>query len=168
VLTPTASTPRDAVARVRSFWSALGARLHERDAAQHDAEVAWVSHLPHAVAFAYAASLGAAPRSAFALQGAGFRDFTRIAASAPELWADILTSNAKALAAPLALAAAALAKLARAIEAGEHDAVQRFLAEASEALAAANDDARSGGTTAVSADVRQAGNFVAREATPKE
>ncbi len=159
VLTPTAATPPAALARVRAFWSALGARLYERDAAQHDAEVAWVSHLPHAVAFAYAASLAAAPRSAFALQGGGFRDFTRIAASDPDLWADILTTNAKALAAPLASAAAALGKLARAIEAGEIDAVQRFLAEASEALAAANDDARSGG---------QAGNFVAREATPKE
>jgi prephenate dehydrogenase len=118
-----------------------------------------VSHLPHAIAFAYAASLETAPGAAFALKGAGFRDFTRIAASDPELWADILATNAKALSGPLAQAAGALARLARAIEAGDALAVQRILSAASEALAAANGDARSGG---------QAGNFVAREATPKE
>jgi cyclohexadieny/prephenate dehydrogenase len=159
VLTPTAATPPAALARVRAFWAALGARIFERDPAQHDAEVAWVSHLPHAVAFAYAASLAGAPASAFALKGAGFRDFTRIAGSAPELWADILATNAKALAGPLGATARALAALARAIEAEDGPALHRFLAGASEALAAANGDARSGG---------QAGNFVAPEATPKE
>jgi prephenate dehydrogenase len=159
VLTPTGSTPVAALARVRGFWSALGARIFERDPAQHDAEVAWVSHLPHAVAFAFAASLTTAPASAFSLKGAGFRDFTRIAASDPELWADILATNAKALSGPLAHAAGALARLSRAIEAEDAAAVHRFLAEASEALAAATGDAPSGG---------QAGNFVAREATPKE
>jgi cyclohexadieny/prephenate dehydrogenase len=159
VLTPTASTPPAALARVRGFWGALGARLFERDPAQHDAQVAWVSHLPHAVAFAYAASLAAAPAEAFALRGTGFRDFTRIAASDPELWADILATNAKALAGPLAASAQALARLARAIEAEDAAAVHRFLAAASEALAAANGDARSGG---------RAGNPVARAATPEE
>jgi cyclohexadieny/prephenate dehydrogenase len=159
VLTPTAATPPEALARVRAFWAALGARLFERDPAAHDAEVAWVSHLPHAVAFAYAASLAGAPAAAFALKGGGFRDFTRIAASDPELWADILATNAKALAGPLASAGAALGALARAIESGDAGAVHRFLAEASEALAAANADARSGG---------RPGNSVAREATPEE
>jgi cyclohexadieny/prephenate dehydrogenase len=159
VQTPTASTPPAALARVRGFWGALGARLFERDPAQHDAQVAWVSHLPHAVAFAYAASLAAAPAEAFALRGTGFRDFTRIAASDPELWADILATNAKALAGPLAASAQALARLARAIEAEDAAAVHRFLAAASEALAAANGDARSGG---------RAGNPVARAATPEE
>jgi cyclohexadieny/prephenate dehydrogenase len=159
VLTPTGSTPSAALARVRGFWTALGARIFERDPAQHDAEVAWVSHLPHAVAFAFAASLATAPASAFGLKGAGFRDFTRIAASDPELWADILATNAKALSGPLAHAAGELARLSRAIEAGDVETLHRFLAAASEALATANGDARSGG---------QAGNFVAREATPKE
>lgn len=159
VLTPTAATPPAALALLRDFWTALGARVVERDPAQHDAEVAWVSHLPHAVAFAYAASLAGAPPPAFALKGAGFRDFTRIAASDPELWADILATNAKALAGPLAATAAGLADLARAIEAGDVEAVQRFLVRASESLASANEDARSGG---------QAGNSVARAATPKE
>jgi cyclohexadieny/prephenate dehydrogenase len=159
VLTPTAATPAAALARVRAFWAALGARVFERDPAAHDAEVAWVSHLPHAVAFAYAASLAGAPPPAFELKGGGFRDFTRIAASDPELWADILATNAKALAGPLAAAGAALGALARAIEADDASAVHRFLSAASEALAAANEDARSGG---------RPGNSVARAATPEE
>jgi prephenate dehydrogenase len=159
VLTPTAATDPAALARVRSFWAALGARVVERDPAAHDAEVAWVSHLPHAVAFAYAASLAAAPRAAFALRGAGFRDFTRIAASDPELWADILGANKKALVGPLAAASRALARLAEALEAGDGESLQRLLAEAGEALAAANQGARSGG---------RAGNPVAIEATTKE
>ena len=167
VLTPTSATPPEALARVRSFWHALGARVALREAAQHDAEVAWVSHLPHAVAFAYAESLAAAPAPAFALTGGGFRDFTRIAASDPELWADILVTNRKALAGPLAATARSLAGLAAAVEAGDLDAVQRVLAAAREGLARAGTgrdpgshaDARSGG---------QPGNSVAPEAAAKE
>jgi cyclohexadieny/prephenate dehydrogenase len=159
VLTPGVATPAAALQRVRSFWAALGARIFERDATQHDAEVAWVSHTPHALAFAYAASLAGASSAAFALKGSGFRDFTRIAASDPELWADILATNAKALAAPLAASAAALAQLTRAIEAGDLETLHRLLVGASAALATANEAARSGG---------RAGNFVAPAATTEE
>jgi cyclohexadieny/prephenate dehydrogenase len=159
VLTPTAATAPAALARVRAFWAALGARVVERDPAAHDAEVAWVSHLPHALAFAYAASLAAAPREAFALRGSGFRDFTRIGASDPELWADILATNEKALAGPLAAAARSLARLADALAAGDLESVHRLLAAGREALAAANADARSGG---------RAGNHVAHVAAAKE
>jgi prephenate dehydrogenase len=159
VLTPTPATPRDALAKVRGFWEVLGARVFEREPEAHDAEVAWVSHLPHALAFGYAESLGEAPAGAFALTGGGFRDFTRIAASDPELWADILVTNRKALAGPLASASRSLARLAAAIEAGDLDTVQRLLAAARDQLARAQEDARSGG---------RPGNIVAREATPKE
>src|SRR5262245_13156686 len=159
VLTPTAATPPAALARVRTFWSALGARVVERDPAAHDAEVAWVSHLPHALAFAYAESLATAPAAALALAAGGFRDFTRIAGSDPELWADILVTNRKALAGPLAAAARAQARLAEALEAGDLESVHRLLAAAREALARAHVDARSGG---------RPGNPVARAATPEE
>ena len=145
VLTPVPGTPRASVARVAEFWTALGARVLERDPAAHDAEVAWVSHLPHALAFAYAGALAGAPAGASALRGAGFRDFTRIAWSEPELWADILVHNRKALAAPLAAAGERLAALARLVEAGDAEALERFLAAARETLASAADDARSGG-----------------------
>jgi cyclohexadieny/prephenate dehydrogenase len=123
--------------RVCGFWRALGARVVLRDAASHDAEVAWMSHLPHALAFAFGAALRSAPERAFELAGAGFRDFTRIARSEPELWADILASNRKALAAPLQLAGQALAELSRAVEANDVDALERFFGAARDALSRA-------------------------------
>jgi cyclohexadieny/prephenate dehydrogenase len=127
----------DAAARERvcSFWRALGARVVVRSAASHDAEVAWMSHLPHALAFAFAAALRHAPTRAFEVAGSGFRDFTRIAHSEPELWADILAANRKALAAPLQAAGEALAELGRAIEANEAEALERLLGAARAALA---------------------------------
>jgi len=123
--------------RVARFWSALGARVVRRPAEGHDAEVAWVSHLPHVLAFAFARSLAGAPPGSGELASGGFRDFTRIAHSDPELWADILTVNRKALAAPLGAAGAALGELARALEAGDAEGVERLLSAARDALIAA-------------------------------
>jgi prephenate dehydrogenase len=120
--------------RVCAFWRALGARVVLRDAASHDAEVAWMSHLPHALAFAFAAALASAPERAFEVAGAGFRDFTRIAHSEPELWAEILAANRKALAAPLQVAGRALAELGHAIDANEVEVLERFLGAARTAL----------------------------------
>ncbi|HKA14132.1 MAG TPA: prephenate dehydrogenase [Myxococcota bacterium] len=128
-----AADPR-AGARVIAFWEALGARVVRRTAAQHDAEVAWVSHLPHLLAFAFAGSLAAAPAAAAELAGAGFRDFTRIARSDAELWADILTENRKALAAPLGAAGAQLEAIAKALEAGDAEGLDRLLSAARSAL----------------------------------
>jgi prephenate dehydrogenase len=123
--------------RVCGFWRALGAHVVLRDAASHDAEVAWMSHLPHALAFAFAAALRSAPERAFEVAGAGFRDFTRIAHSEPELWADILASNRKALAAPLQEAGQALAELGRAIEANDVETLERCFGAARDALSRA-------------------------------
>ena len=117
-----------------AFWEGLGARVIRRTAAEHDVEVAWVSHLPHLLAFAFAGALSAAPGSAGELAGAGFRDFTRIARSDAELWADILTANQKALVAPLARAGAALEAIARALEAGDAEGLDRLLSAARAAL----------------------------------
>jgi prephenate dehydrogenase len=65
--------PPEAVARLAAFWSALGARVVRRDPATHDLEVAWISHVPHALAFAFARALGDAPPGAGELAGTGFR-----------------------------------------------------------------------------------------------
>jgi len=121
-------------ARVVAFWEALGARVVRRTAAQHDAEVAWVSHLPHLLAFAFAGSLAQAPGAAAELAGAGFRDFTRIARSDAELWADILTANRKALAAPIGAAGSQLEAIARLLEAGDAEGLDRLLSAARAAL----------------------------------
>jgi prephenate dehydrogenase len=150
VVAPGAGAERAGVERLCAFWEALGARVVLRDPATHDAEVAWVSHLPHALAFAFARALAGAPPGAAQLAGPGFRDFTRIAHGDPELWSEILAANRKALAGPLHAAAARLAELARELEAGDAEALERWLTEARGALAgftarAAGSDARSGG-----------------------
>lgn len=120
----------DALERVAAFWRALGSRVVLREPARHDDEVAWMSHLPHLLAFAFAHALSGAPESAAEVSGSGFRDFTRLAQSDPELWADILTANRKALAAPFGAASESLAGLARAIEAGDAEALEALLSSA--------------------------------------
>jgi len=136
VVTPGPGTSPAARQRVRDFWSALGARVVERRADVHDAQVAWVSHLPHALAFAYAHALAESSPEAGALAGPGFRDFTRIARSDAELWAEILLENGKPLAETLSAAGRHLERLATAIGRGDADAVERFLARARDHLAA--------------------------------
>lgn len=123
--------------RVAGFWRALGCHVTWRDAASHDADVAWMSHVPHALAFAFAAALERAPSGAFEVQGSGFRDFTRIAQSDPELWADILSANGKAMAAPLQAVSRSLADLSRLLEEEDAEALERFLATARAALSRA-------------------------------
>jgi len=116
------------------FWRRLGARVMVRDPADHDTEVAWMSHVPHVVAYAFADALAAAPAAAREVAGAGFRDFTRIARSEPELWGDILTANRKAVGAPLQAVADALGRIGRAIDANDADALERHISAARETL----------------------------------
>jgi len=127
----------EAEQRVCAFWQALGARVVRRDPAAHDDQVAWMSHTPHVLAFGFAAALARAPEGSGDLTGGGFRDFTRIAESDPELWSDILTANRKALGAPLAAVSEALRELGRAIEANDPESVERWISGARDALALA-------------------------------
>jgi len=124
-----------ATQRVVRFWRALGAAVVSRQPSEHDAEVAWVSHAPHLLAFAFAGALEEAPDGAAEARGSGFRDFTRIAYSDPEMWADILTGNRKALAAPLHAVRRSLERLESAIEADDAEALGSLLARARDALA---------------------------------
>lgn len=133
-------TPRDgqdpvAVQRIEDFWRALGARVTRRTPCAHDEEVAWVSHLPHLVAFAFADALRSAPTRVGELAGGGFRDFTRIAQSDAELWGEILSLNGKALSGPLNHFSASLARLARVLEEGDSESLERLLHTARQRLA---------------------------------
>ena len=130
IVTPLPTDPPEAVTRIEGLWRAVGARVVRRDPAGHDREVAWMSHVPHVLAFAFTRALGEAPASARDVAGPGFRDFTRIARSDAELWADILVANAKAVAGPLARVAAELAEAARRLETGDADALERWIHEA--------------------------------------
>jgi cyclohexadieny/prephenate dehydrogenase len=135
ILTPQAGQDERAVARVEAFWRAVGARVMRLTPEIHDEQVAWVSHLPHLVAFAFADALGDAPDAIGEVAGGGFRDFTRIAQSDAELWGEILGLNRKAMSGPLNHFSESLAKLARALEEGDAESLERFLNQARSRLA---------------------------------
>ena len=98
ILTPTERTDRRALDQVTAVWTAAGSQVLSMDPDRHDHIFAAVSHLPHAAAYAMVSTVaeyseGSANYTTFS--GAGFRDFTRIAASSPEMWRDICLLNGK-------------------------------------------------------------------------
>ena len=103
VLTPQADTRADAVATVRALWEAAGAQVETLDPMQHDRIFAAVSHLPHLAAYALVDDLArrADGDTFFRFAASGFRDFTRIAGSSPEMWRDIALANRAAVLAEL-------------------------------------------------------------------
>jgi prephenate dehydrogenase len=117
VLTPTDETDPDAVRRVRELAESVGAVVTVMDAAEHDEAVAVVSHLPQVAASMVAARLRDLPEPAVALAGQGVRDVTRIAASDPVLWTQILAGNAAAVREVLRLAQRDLAELVASLDA---------------------------------------------------
>lgn len=99
VLTPLAENPPAAVARVRGAWEACGAKVSQLAPEEHDRVFAAVSHLPHLLAFALVHDFAQRANSdqLFGFAAGGFRDFTRIASSHPEMWRDICIANRHAL-----------------------------------------------------------------------
>jgi prephenate dehydrogenase len=99
VLTPLPENSPADVARVRAAWETCGARVSELSPEEHDRVFAAVSHLPHLLAFALVHDLAVRPNSGqlFGFAAGGFRDFTRIASSHPEMWRDICLANRAAL-----------------------------------------------------------------------
>jgi len=96
ILTPHAQQDPAALARIAALWTAAGARVVQMDAAQHDAVFAATSHLPHLLAYSFVDMLARLDGrdEIFPNAGGGFRDFTRIASSSPEMWHDIMRANA--------------------------------------------------------------------------
>jgi prephenate dehydrogenase len=95
ILTPLPQTAADLVQKATDVWSAIGAQVLKMTPENHDSAFAAVSHLPHLLAFAYFSAVVNQPagKDFLSLAGPGFRDFTRIAASNPEMWRDILIAN---------------------------------------------------------------------------
>ncbi|MGH8712440.1 MAG: prephenate dehydrogenase [Casimicrobiaceae bacterium] len=104
VLTPVQETDAAAVAQVRECWTRCGGVVTLLDAERHDAILSAVSHLPHVLAFALIAALGARGDAddCWRLAGTGLRDFTRLAGSHPDMWRDICIANGARLRADLA------------------------------------------------------------------
>ena len=99
VLTPLPENSKESVARIRKAWELCGAVVSELTAAQHDTVFAAVSHLPHLLSFALVHDLAQRDNrdQLLSFAASGFRDFTRIAASSPEMWRDISLANREAL-----------------------------------------------------------------------
>jgi prephenate dehydrogenase len=130
-VTPLADTATEVLAGVTSWWQACGAQVVSTNPQAHDAHVALTSHLPHLLAFAYTRSLGERWDDALPdYAGSGFRDFTRIAASDPALWRDIVDGNAGEIAAALRGVAVQVERFLALIRAGRFDDLEDELARA--------------------------------------
>jgi prephenate dehydrogenase len=103
VVTPLAENAASTLQVVRDLWALTGATIVEMSPAAHDAVFAAVSHLPHMLAFALVDELASRPnaKTLFEHAASGFRDFTRIASSSPEMWRDVALNNRTALLAEL-------------------------------------------------------------------
>lgn len=123
------NAPAD-VERIAQMWRATGAVIGQMSAEQHDRVFASVSHLPHVLSFALVEQILATPDAElkFSFAAGGFRDFTRIAASSPEMWRDVCLANRTALLAELDAYTEVLAKLRADIDAGDGAALETVFA----------------------------------------
>jgi prephenate dehydrogenase len=137
LLTPLAENSEASVARIRDAWIACGARVETIDAAAHDEILSAVSHLPHLLAFALVEQVAETndPSLVFSMAGGGFRDFTRLAASSPEMWSDIAIANRDALLADLDVYRDRLGSLRDSIAASDRKAIEDLMIRARAARA---------------------------------
>ena len=135
LLTPLPENDEAIVARIEATWRACGARVDRIDATTHDAVLSSVSHLPHLLAYALVAQIADAPDAdlKFSLSGGGFRDFTRIAASSPEMWRDVTLANREALLGDLDAYRAGLDRLRAAVAASDGETLEALFTRASAA-----------------------------------
>jgi prephenate dehydrogenase len=132
VLTPLPENSENGLKRIESAWSACGARLSRMDPQEHDALLAAVSHLPHLLAFALVHEIAGRENAAqlFSYAAGGFRDFTRIASSQPEMWRDICVANRDRLLLEVKHFSEKLEAMQALLEAADGAALERLFAEA--------------------------------------
>jgi prephenate dehydrogenase len=135
VLTPVPETLGAVIDRVGACWTQCGGLVSRLDPARHDALFAAVSHLPHTLAFAMVGELAARPDADeyFRHAASGFRDFTRLASSDPEMWRDICIANCAALRRELAAYRAELDRIDRLLDANDGAALMALFAAARDA-----------------------------------
>jgi prephenate dehydrogenase len=126
-LCPTRSTTPETLLLAESFWRELRAGVELLDAAAHDEQMAWRSHLPHLLSSALAVTLRKAGVRRSAL-GPGGRDMTRLAGGSPAMWSGIVEDNTDAVAGALAACENELRVFRDALARGDRDAILRFLA----------------------------------------
>ena len=135
ILTPLPQTSPELVQKATDCWAAIGAQVLRMTPENHDAAFGAVSHLPHLLAFAYfnAVTHQPAGRDFLSLAGPGFRDFTRIAASDPTVWRDILMSNREEILKQTQRFRHALDAMEHVMKSGNAEALEDLIRKASEA-----------------------------------
>ncbi|HET7059691.1 MAG TPA: prephenate dehydrogenase [Nitrospiraceae bacterium] len=139
IVTPTSRTDRQAMEIIRDMWHAAGSRVSTMDPFQHDRILGAVSHLPHVAAFSLINALiemnhGMIPElDLLSYAGGGLRDTTRIAASSPEMWRDILLWNRDNLVTMIGQYEQQLQKLKRLISIGDGPGIEKELERAKQA-----------------------------------
>ena len=130
LLTPPPGTDAGAIARLEAFWQALGANTESLDPAHHDLVCAVTSHVPHAIAYTMCGVADDMNRvtdqEVVQFSAAGFRDFTRIAASDPTMWRDVFLNNKDATIEVLGRFVEELMALQRAIRLGDGEHLHRY------------------------------------------
>jgi prephenate dehydrogenase len=133
VLTPIKATLRSNVQRATQVWTGIGAKVVTMTHEAHDSAFAAVSHLPHLLAFAFTNAIAAQPQGErfLELAGPGFRDFTRIAASDPAMWRDVLLANREQVLLQSQAFRDALTQLEAMVASGNAQALEDAIAAAS-------------------------------------
>ena len=134
VLTPLPENSTVSVDRVRRAWELCGAIVSELTPKQHDEVFAVVSHLPHLLSFALVHDIAQRENrdQLLSFAASGFRDFTRIAASSPEMWRDICLANREALLKELQIYVAELNRMSSALSAGDAAELEQIFRTARE------------------------------------
>ncbi len=137
ILTPLPCNGLRKITHAHQVWEALGSQVITLSPEEHDATFAAVRHLPHLVAFALMNALAQQPHGAdrLSMAGPGFRDFSRIAASDPTVWRDILLANRTQVLHQSALLRQALDQLEAAMTQGDSSALEQLIAQASQTRA---------------------------------
>ncbi|MEO6745066.1 MAG: prephenate dehydrogenase/arogenate dehydrogenase family protein [Caldimonas sp.] len=135
ILTPLPKTQPELVQKATDVWAAIGAQVLRMTPENHDAAFAAVSHLPHVLAFAFFNAVARQPagRDYLSLGGPGFRDFTRIAASNPAVWRDILMANREEILKQTQRFRAALDAMEHVITTENTEALEELIRSASDA-----------------------------------
>ena len=132
VLAPLAENRKQDVETVAALWTAIGARVSRMTPEEHDQVFAAVSHLPHLLAYALVSDVSRRSNSAqlFGYAAGGFRDFTRIASSHPEMWRDICVANSDQLLKEVSLFSGELEKIRKFLETRDAASLEKLFADA--------------------------------------
>lgn len=133
IITPTRNTDPKAVETVKKVWGEAGSTVVVMEAGMHDRILAAVSHLPHMIAYSLVnsvADMEEAGEDVLGYSAGGFRDFTRIASSSPEMWADICAMNGEAIVNTIEVFQRRLEALKNLIKEGDLEALKKEFARA--------------------------------------